>query len=581
MQLQLGPVYDPLINNIIIGNYNLLDDISMVIKITDAYYDWVMDILQTTQEELKHKDELVSLSFKINVIDKIKAQFFPRYRDFEKIFQKGYLYENKNLSHLSYWPTNDEQQKRLQQNYKFSDEFYINLVKSNATPPKLKRALNKKIPVLLTQQDMRNHTFIVSRTDTGKSTLILELTKNIIDSKEGNLILMEPHGDLSIDLARLCKNSDDLIFIDPFLSSNHSVTVNIFDMQTISQKSISKYSALVLNTFKQIIGSEFSVTMHSLLNPVIAVLLQIPNTSFFDLLRFLNDDENHDLLEYAKNHALIPSHRLFFQKQFSQSRYSITKFSIISKLNVLLQDSIFSNMLTGRSTINLQEAMNTPGKIIIIRLNTIKMIETIEPIGRFLVALFVSYAFQRENIPIHKRVDTHLMIDEASMFLGDSIELILAQARKFHLYLLMAVQNNAQLPTSIEASILSNTAIKFVGMNSHKNHSIMSKEIGASMEQLFSLQKRGEFFIKVGNQQPRKFRVSDRVLHKEHYTSQELLAQMMQKQLKQYYRDINTEDIDYVDVPYMDLEKEKPYSKDATRQLLEDVSNSDNEFLDY
>ncbi len=267
--------------------------------------------------------------------------------------------------------------------------------------------------------------------------------------------------------------------------------------------------------------------------------------------------------------------------QFSESRYSITKFSVISKLNILLQDSIFSNMLTGKSTINLQEAMNTPGKIIIIRLNTIKMIETIEPIGHFFVALFVSYAFQRENIPINKRVSTHLMIDEASMFLGDSIELILAQARKFHLYLLMAVQNNAQLPTLIEASILSNTAIKLVGMNSHKNHSIMSKEIGVSMDQLFSLQKKGEFFIKVGNKQARKFRVSDRLFNKNLYASKEKFSAMMQMQLKKYYRRINTEDIEYADVPHIRIEDKKPYSKDATQMLLEDVSNKDDEILDY
>ena len=575
------PMYNPVNEEIILGNYNLIDDESMVIKTADEYYSWILDILNTTQLELESHESIVDYSFKMKIIKKIKLQFFPRYKDLEKIFQKGYLYENDNLSELSYWPTNEKAQKHIQQNHKFSTELYMLLIKSSVVPTKLQKALNKQIPVSITQQEMQNHAYLVSRTDTGKSTLILDLAKSIIDKKEGNLILLEPHGDLSLDLARLCDDPEDLIYIDPFLNESHTITINIFDMQNVSQESISKYGALVLNTFKQIIGSEFSVSMHSLLNPVIAVLLQIPNTSFFDLLRFLNDDENYDLLEYAKNHALIPSHRLFFQKQFSESRYSVTKFSIISKLNILLQDSIFSNMLTGKSTINLQEAMNTPGKIIIIRLNTIKMIETIEPIGRFLVALFVSYAFQRENIPINKRVSTHLMIDEASMFLGDSIELILAQARKFHLYLLMATQNNAQLPTLIEASILSNTAIKLVGMNSHKNHSIMSKEIGVSMDQLFSLQKKGEFFIKVGNKQARKFRVSDRLFNKNLYASKEKFSAMMQMQLKKYYRRINTEDIEYADVPHMSIEDKKPYSKDATQMLLGDVSNKDDEILDY
>ena len=180
-------------------------------------------------------------------------------------------------------------------------------------------------------------------------------------------------------------------------------------------------------------------------------------------------------------------------------RSSATKFSIAGKLNILLQDSLFSNLLTGNSTINLEELINTKGKVIVIRLNTIKMIETIEPIGRFILAIIVSYAFQRENININSRVPCHLFIDEGSMFLGDSIELILAQARKFKLYLLMAFQNNAQLTSSINASILSNTSLKFVGINSHKNHSIMSKEINISIDELNSLTKKGEFYLKVGS----------------------------------------------------------------------------------
>lgn len=584
MKAAITRMYEPEVTSsdfITLGSYPMNTNEEMVIQMTEKYYNLMDNILQTTEKEFEYQKELCDYSFKRKVIEKIKSQFFPRYRDLEKIFQKGYLYKNDNLSELLYWPKTEDEQKQLQQNNKFSIELYVTLAQSRLAPPKLKKALNKEIPVSITKQEMQNHTFIVSRTDTGKSTLLLELAKNIMDKKEGSLVLLEPHGDISFDFARLCEDSDDLVYIDPFLSANHSVTINIFDMQEVTQESISQYSGLILNTFKQIIGSEFSVSMHSLLNPVIAVLLQIPNTTFYDLLRFLNDDENHDLLEYAKNHALIPSHRLFFKKQFSESRYSITKFSVVSKLNILLQDSIFSNMLTGKSTINLQKIINTPGKVIIIRLNTIKMIETIQPIGRFLVALLVSYSFQRESIALHKRVSTHLMIDEASMFLGDSIELILAQARKFRLYLLIATQNNAQLPTPIEASILSNTAIKFVGMNSHKNHAIMSKEINVSMENLFSLKQKGEFFLKIGNKKAIKFRVSDRLFNQNLYLSKEEFYKVTAEQLKKYYRPINMDDIEYADIPNTSLEYKKPYSKDATKQLLEEVKNSNNELLDY
>ena len=568
-------------DTILLGSYPLIEDEDMIIETANRYYNWLLDILNTTQTELEAHPDFIDFSFKQKVLTKIKLQFFPRYSDLERLFQKGTYYRNENLSGVKFWPQNEESREHIIRGHKLSKDLYRQLIKGKATPYKLEEALKKKVPVEISTKEMQNHTFLVSRTDTGKSTLILELAKNIMDKKEGSLVLLEPHGDISQDLARLCKNEDDLVYIDPFLNPNYSVTINIFDMKEVTQANISKYGALILNTFKQIIGSDFSVAMHSILNPMIAVLLQIPNSSFYDMLRFLNDDENSELLEYAKQHALVPSHRLFFQKQFSESRYSITKFSIASKLNILLQDSIFSNLLTGKSTIDLQELINTPGKVIIIRLNTIKMIETIKPIGRFLIALIVSYAFQRENIPQNKRISTHLMIDEASMFLGDSIELILAQARKFRLYLLMAIQNNSQLPTSIESSILSNTAIKLVGMNSHKNHSIMSKELNISMDALFSLQQKGEFFLKVGNKKAVKFRVTDRLFNRKYYLSSEQFSNVKSNQIQRYYRHINLMDIEYADIQNFSLEYSKPYSKNATQELLENVTHNNNELLDY
>jgi hypothetical protein len=253
----------------------------------------------------------------------------------------------------------------------------------------------------------------------------------------------------------------------------------------------------------------------------------------------------------------------------------------VRKLSILLQDSVFSNLLTGRSTLDLEELINTPGKVIIIRLNTIKMIETIKPIGRFLISLIVSHAFQRERIPMNDRVSTHLMIDEGSMFLGDSIELILAQARKFRLYLLIAIQNNSQLTTSIESSILSNTSIKLVGMNSYQNHSKMSKEINVSMDDLFSLKQKGEFFIKIGNNKAYKFRVSDRLFSKNLYCTHAQFKKIQQEQIKKYYRKIDLSDIQYAEIPNTYIEHSKPYSKDTTQTLLLEIKKDDNELLDY
>ncbi|WP_428739386.1 type IV secretory system conjugative DNA transfer family protein [Sulfurimonas sp.] len=563
-----------------IGKVTIADNDDMLIEIAERYYNHINYILQTTEKEFETSKELFDYAFKRDVINTIKKRFFPRYSDFNMMFQNKNNYRNENLSELSFWANNDQDRESLIAGYKASKELYGQFVRSRFAPEALKELISSTVPVLLSSHDIHTHSFIVSKTDTGKSTLILELAKNIIDKGESSLVIFEPHGDLSQEIAKLTPK-ENLVYLDPLANSEYSPTINIFDVQDINPDSISKYTSLIVNTFKQIVGSEFTNNMHTLITPIISVLLQIPNTSFYDMLRFLNDEQNKELIEFGKNNALIPSHRLFFQTQFSQSRYSSTKFSIASKLNILLQDSIFSNLLTGKSTIDLEEMINTKGKVIVVKLNTIDMIETIEPIGRFLIAQIVAYAFQRGKIKKQDRVPCHLFIDEAKMFIGDSIEIILEQARKFHLYLLLAIQNNSQLPHKILSSVLSNTAIKFVGINSYKNHSIMSHEMGVSIDDLETLKLKGEFFIKIGNNKAFKFRVSDRLFDKQLYHSDYEFNKIIKEQIKNYYRKINLSNIEYAEVEFESIEYKKPYSKESTQELLSELQNNDNTLLDY
>ncbi len=565
-------------DSFIIGELNILDYEDIIIEIANRYYNHCKKFYDDTERELKQNEDLIDGNFKYKVLNEIKLKFFPRYLEFERLFNKKDNYTNDYLSELSFWARNDDQGDNMIKGHKPSKELYCNFVKHYATP-KLKNAISQKIPISLNMQDLSSHSFLVGKSGSGKSVLVLELAKNIIDKRQGSLILIEPHGDLALELAKLT-NSDDLVYIDPFLKKDYIPTINIFEIDNISIENISIYTGVITNVFKQIIGGEFSSAMKSLITPIISVLLQIPNSSFFDMLRFLDNSNNKDLLKFAQDKALNPSHRLYFKTQFLDKRASVTKYSIATKLQVLLQDPIFANMLTGKSTINLEKLINTKGKVIIIRLNTIKMTETIEPIGKFLTAIITSYVFKREHI--NKRVITHFFIDECPVFLGNSISVILEQARKFKLSLHLVSQNNHQLGTDINNSILSNTSLKFVTINSNKNHRIMASEIGVAVEKLDELRRKGEFYIKIGTNKAFKFQVSDRLLNKNEFISDIEFEVVKKQQLITYYRKVDLKDIQYADIPISNEENIKVYSKQKVEDILIKIdNNSDDELLEY
>jgi hypothetical protein len=80
--------------------------------------------------------------------------------------------------------------------------------------------------------------------------------------------------------------------------------------------------------------------------------------------------------------------------------------------------------------------------------------------GSYIVSEVYKAAVMRESIDELERVNFPMTLDEFQNFMGDDIEGILAEARKYGLALMMANQYLAQLPATIKAAVLQNTATK-------------------------------------------------------------------------------------------------------------------------
>lgn len=244
--------------------------------------------------------------------------------------------------------------------------------------------------------------------------------------------------------------------------------------------------------------------------------------------------KNSDLIALGTK-SPIKGHRDFFMDQFKNEKFNTTKNAISTKLQILLNDPVFANLVTGKNTINLEKEINTLGKIIIIRLPKGTMKSTGAIYGRFIMALIQTIALKREKMPEHLRPHTHLYIDEFQNFIGSTIEEILTESRKYKLFMTFAHQLLSQLDAKLKEIILSNTNIKIVGKNSHKNLKVMKAEIQVDTKEMENLSP-GEFYAKVGSKQAFKIKTSDKLLNDNAAIDEKKWQEHVQYQLDNYYR---------------------------------------------
>ena len=103
--------------------------------------------------------------------------------------------------------------------------------------------------------------------------------------------------------------------------------------------------------------------MLAFLMPCISTLLLMkPDADLFDLHRFYNDKRNQDLVLLGTQ-SPIPAHREFFLHEFKNG-HKKTKEALSIKLQTLLNNPIFAEITTGKSTLDLEKLINQ-GKVII------------------------------------------------------------------------------------------------------------------------------------------------------------------------------------------------------------------------
>jgi hypothetical protein len=355
------------------------------------------------------------------------------------------------------------------------------------------------------------HTYMTGKTGLGKSEVMKNIIYNHILRKNCSVILLEPHGDLSEQVYKSKifldpEQAKRLVVIDNNLSKDKTPIINIFDqIKCDNEEDLDIFSqnlAKALTGLCSSQGQAASLTerMETVLRFCVRVVLRIEGSCLQDLIRFMSND-NADLIELGKkdpNHAT----RDFFENQDFNKGYKESKDGIYYRLQSIAQNTNFSYLTTGKSTINIRKIMNTRG-ILIVNLSKGGVGEyTSEAFGKLLIALIKTVTFLRNKQPEWQRRENtvHVFIDEFQNFMSDDVITILTEGRKYEVFFTLANQFVGQgLSDEKELkAFLGNTGMKIVAQTTPSNSRKITEDMFIKPEQVNKLPI-GEYYLNYEN----------------------------------------------------------------------------------
>ena len=259
----------------------------------------------------------------------------------------------------------------------------------------------------------------------------------------------------------------------------YPVALNLFD---VGLQRLGNYSLLdrerLLNTASEVmefilqslLGAEMTSRQSTLFGFTLQAMQLIPNATIHTFRELMEPNGRKKFASHLAN--LQGRAREFFDTQFDAQIFAQTKQQVVARLFAICENRTFDRMLSNpKSKIDLFTEINA-GKVILI--NTAKDLlkqQGTEIFGRFFLALIAQAAQERATIPADQRLPCFVYIDEAQDYLStdSNFTMILEQARKQNVGMIVAHQYVTQLSQKTLDSLYANTSIKFAGGVSDKD----------------------------------------------------------------------------------------------------------------
>lgn len=304
-------------------------------------------------------------------------------------------------------------------------------------------------------KDRALHIYTIGKTGTGKSTLLSNL---IIDDiiKGRGVAVVDPHGDLINDVMEYIPQErvEDVVYFSP-ADRDYPIGFNLLESVDPEYKNI--VASGIVGIFKKIFGESWGPRLEYILRNVVLGLLDYPSATMLSIIKVLTDTKFRRQVIEKIDDPIIKDFFLNEYERYDQKFRTEAVAPIQNKVGQFLSSTIIRNIVGQEtSTIDIRKIMDEQ-KILLIDLSMGKIGEDNSALlGSMLITKIQMAAMSRADMPKHLRVPFYLYVDEFQNFATDSFAVILSEARKYGLSLMMANQYIAQMPENVANAVFGN-----------------------------------------------------------------------------------------------------------------------------
>jgi hypothetical protein len=313
--------------------------------------------------------------------------------------------------------------------------------------------------IYISQNDRRRHMYIVGKTGTGKSEFLKEMILQDIESGRG-VCAIDPHGEFVEDILQLLppERAEDVIYFNPS-DLTRPMGMNMIEADTEEQRHfvVGSIISLMYKLYdphhQGIIGPRFE---HAIRNAMLTIMYR-KGTTFIELVRALTDQKFVEELLPLVEDPMVKRYWTDQMAQTSDFHKSEILDYIVSKFGRFVTNKTMRNIIGQPvSSFNFRKSMDEK-KIILCNLSKgILGEEDAKFLGLILVPKVLTAAMSRQDIPMEKREDFYLYVDEFQNYATEDFAVILSEARKYRLNLIVANQFIGQIDEDIKNAIFGN-----------------------------------------------------------------------------------------------------------------------------
>jgi len=331
-----------------------------------------------------------------------------------------------------------------------------NLYRNRSTEVRIQRAMRQR------------HMYVIGQTGTGKSKFILSQCLQDIANGEG-VCYVDPHGD-DLDYILSCvpkERAEDVIFFDPS-DLSRPIGLNMLEYDTPEQKTFVVNE--IMNIFDKLydLKATGGPMFEQYFKNACYLIMDDPESgsTLMEVPRVLADDDFRNMKLKKCKMQIVKD---FWEKEALKAGGEASLQNMVpyitSKLTPFIANDFMRPIIAQqKSSLNFREVMDGQ-KILLVKLSKGKIGDTnAYLLGMIIIGKLLMAALGRADMAEEERKDFYLYIDEFQNFLTESMQIILSEARKYRLCLVLAHQFIGQLikngDTKFKDAIFGNVGTK-------------------------------------------------------------------------------------------------------------------------